>query len=61
MLNDNINSIYAMIDSLSEEEVFKPHMRKDVYKRQEVMHLPPAKWRQSSKTAGKLNKEEVIM
>jgi hypothetical protein len=26
-----------------------------------VMHLPPAKWRQSSKTAGKLNKEEVIM
>ena len=23
------------------------------------MHLPPAKWRQSSKTAGKLNKEEV--
>lgn len=28
MLNDNINSIYAMIDSLSEEELFKPHMRK---------------------------------
>jgi len=27
-LNDNINSIYAMIDSLSEEELFKPHMRK---------------------------------
>lgn len=27
----------------------------------EVMHLPPAKWRQSSETAGKLNKEEVIM
>ncbi len=26
MLNDNINSIYAMIDSLSEEELFKPHM-----------------------------------
>ena len=28
MLNENINSIYAMIDSLSEEELFKPHMRK---------------------------------
>ncbi len=28
MLNDNINTIYAMIDSLSEEELFKPHMRK---------------------------------
>lgn len=28
MLKDNINSIYAMIDSLSEEELFKPHMRK---------------------------------
>ena len=27
-LNGNINSIYAMIDSLSEEELFKPHMRK---------------------------------
>ena len=27
-LNDNINSIYTMIDSLSEEELFKPHMRK---------------------------------
>ena len=27
-LSDNINSIYAMIDSLSEEELFKPHMRK---------------------------------
>ena len=26
-LNENINSIYAMIDSLSEEELFKPHMR----------------------------------
>ena len=25
---ENINSIYAMIDSLSEEELFKPHMRK---------------------------------
>ena len=28
MLNENIDSIYAMIDSLSEEELFKPHMRK---------------------------------
>ncbi len=28
LLNDNINSIYTMIDSLSEEELFKPHMRK---------------------------------
>ncbi|MDY2987478.1 MAG: ClbS/DfsB family four-helix bundle protein [Peptoniphilus sp.] len=27
-LNENINSIYEMIDSLSEEELFKPHMRK---------------------------------
>ncbi len=27
-LNENICSIYAMIDSLSEEELFKPHMRK---------------------------------
>lgn len=27
-LNENINSIYAMIDSLSEEELFEPHMRK---------------------------------
>ena len=27
-LTDNINSIYTMIDSLSEEELFKPHMRK---------------------------------
>lgn len=27
-LNENINSIYAMIASLSEEELFKPHMRK---------------------------------
>ena len=26
-LNENINSIYAMIDSLSDEELFKPHMR----------------------------------
>ena len=28
ILNENINCIYAMIDSLSEEELFKPHMRK---------------------------------
>ena len=28
VLNDNIDSIYAMIDSLSEEELFEPHMRK---------------------------------
>ena len=27
-LNENINYIYGMIDSLSEEELFKPHMRK---------------------------------
>ena len=27
-LSKNINSIYTMIDSLSEEELFKPHMRK---------------------------------
>lgn len=27
-LNENICSIYTMIDSLSEEELFKPHMRK---------------------------------
>ena len=27
-LNENINSIYVMIDSLSDEELFKPHMRK---------------------------------
>lgn len=27
-LNDNIDSIYAMIDSLSEDELFKQHMRK---------------------------------
>ena len=26
--NENRNTIYAMIDSLSEEELFKPHMRK---------------------------------
>ena len=28
LLNENVDSIYAMIDSLSEEELFKPHMRK---------------------------------
>ena len=28
VLNNNIESIYAMIDSLSEEELFEPHMRK---------------------------------
>ncbi len=27
-LNENIYSIYVMIDSLSDEELFKPHMRK---------------------------------
>lgn len=27
-LNDNVNSICTMIDSLSEDELFKPHMRK---------------------------------
>ena len=27
-LNENVNSIYAMIDSLNEEELFNPHMRK---------------------------------
>ncbi|WP_064612106.1 ClbS/DfsB family four-helix bundle protein [Streptobacillus moniliformis] len=27
-LNENINSIYLMIDSLSDDELFKPHMRK---------------------------------
>lgn len=27
-LNDNVQSIYAMIDSLSEEELFYPHQRK---------------------------------
>lgn len=27
-LRENIQAIYAMIDSLSEEELFKPHMRK---------------------------------
>ena len=31
-LNENINSIYAMIDSLSEEELFKPHMRNGLTK-----------------------------
>ena len=28
ILNENVHSIYEMIDSLSEEELFKPHMRK---------------------------------
>ena len=28
MLRENINSIYEMIDSLSDEELFEPHMRK---------------------------------
>lgn len=27
-LNENVDSIYAMIDSMSEEELFEPHMRK---------------------------------
>ena len=27
-LNENIHSIYAMIDSMSEEALFQPHMRK---------------------------------
>ncbi len=27
-LTENINSIYAMIDALSEQELFEPHMRK---------------------------------
>lgn len=27
-LEENITSIYAMIDSLTEEELFMPHMRK---------------------------------
>nr|WP_308592967.1 ClbS/DfsB family four-helix bundle protein [uncultured Criibacterium sp.] len=27
-LNENIDSIYEMIDTLSEKELFKPHMRK---------------------------------
>lgn len=27
-LNENIHSIYAMIDSMSEEALFRPHMRK---------------------------------
>ena len=30
MLKENINSIYEMIDSLSDEELFEPHMRKSV-------------------------------
>lgn len=28
ILDNNINCIYEMIDSLSEDELFKPHMRK---------------------------------
>ena len=28
LINENINSIYVMIDSLSDEELFKPLMRK---------------------------------
>ena len=28
MLRENINSIYEMIDSLTDEELFEPHMRK---------------------------------
>lgn len=28
ILIENVNSIYAMVDSLSDEELFKPHMRK---------------------------------
>lgn len=28
ILNENVNSIYKMIDSLSEKELFEPHMRK---------------------------------
>ncbi len=27
MLKENINSIYEMIDSLSDEELLEPHMR----------------------------------
>lgn len=27
-LTDNVNSVYEMIDSFSEDELFKPHMRK---------------------------------
>ena len=29
ILNENINCIYAMIDTLSEEELFKPHIREN--------------------------------
>ena len=32
-LHDNVNSIYGMIDLLSEEELFKPHMRQWLMKR----------------------------
>ena len=28
MLNENVTAIYAMIDSMSEDELFQPHMRK---------------------------------
>ena len=28
LLNENINSIYEIIDPLSDEELFEPHMRK---------------------------------
>ena len=28
MLNENVTSLYAMIDSMSEDELFQPHMRK---------------------------------
>ena len=28
ILNENVNSIYKMIDSLSEKKLFEPHMRK---------------------------------
>ena len=36
-LNENINSIYVMIDSLSEEELFKPHLTT----RADDNHAPP--------------------
>ena len=28
MLNENVTALYAMIDSMSEDELFQPHMRK---------------------------------
>ena len=28
MLNENVTALYAMIDSISEDELFQPHMRK---------------------------------